>query len=161
MTIIGLTGMRITTFEERMVSNTKDKHTAFEAAEAAMMGGETYVEDNVVTLGTFDGDGSDGMYDDTLEEIWKVVDWDSSVTANTNEAFDHSIFGSTYGVNTSPRYVIQHYATFSQDGDKLNLDNYGQGIGAGEINMFRVTSRGTGGNDDTVVILQSTYGKQL
>ena len=161
MTLIGLTGMRITTFEERMASNTKDKHMAFEAAESALMDGETYIDNNVIAIGAFDTDGSDGLYDDSIEEIWQAIDWDGTDPGNTNEALVYSAFGSSYGIGTSPKYVLEQYASLTAEVDNLNLDNYGQGTGAGQVEMFRVTARGTGGSDSTVVIIQSTYGKQL
>lgn len=165
MTLIGLTGMSMTTVEEKMSSNSKDKHTAFEAAEAAIMDSEQFIENNVITTGNFDTDGSDGLYADSTygnnEGIWRVVDWPGTDIANTNEALIYSAFDSSYGITTSPKYVIEHYATIVADVDVLNQPMYGQTTGAGVIDMFRLTARGTGGSDNSVVILQTTYGKQL
>ena len=161
MTLIGLTSMQGTTLEERMAGNTRDRHLAFEAAEAAMEGAEDFIENNVIAIGFFDGDGTDGLYDDSIEDLWKSVDWDGTDTGNDNEAQSYGAFDSTYKIKTSPKYVIQHYATVVSDVDQLNLDNYGQGTGAGETELFRITVRGTGGSDNAVVMLQSTYGKRL
>ncbi len=161
LTLIGLTGMRMTTFEEKMAGNTKDKNTAFQAAEAALMAGENDIENNVIATGVFDADGRDGFYDDAHEKIWNLIDWDSTDSGNDNEAKTYSVFNSTYKVKTSPKYVIEHYGSVISENDSLNLGNYNDGTGAGVTEMFRVTARGTGLNDNTTVFLQTTYGKKL
>jgi len=161
LTLIGLTGMRMTTFEEKMAGNTKDKNTALQAAEAALMTAETYIENNIITTGVFDTDGTDGLYDDSNEKIWNLVDWSGTDSGNDNEVLVYSAFDSTYKVKTSPKYIIEHYASNMDEADSLNLDNYGAGTGAGATEMFRITARGTGLNDNTTVILQTTYGKKL
>jgi type IV pilus assembly protein PilX len=161
LTLIGLTGMRMSTFEEKMSGNLKDKHVAFEAAEAALMVAEADIEANIISTGTFDTDGTDGLYDDRNEQIWKLIDWNSTDSTNDNEAIEYSAFDSAYKVNKEPRYVIEHYATVREATDTLNLGNYNTTTGAGETEMFRITARGTGSNDSAVVILQTTYGKKL
>jgi len=161
LTLIGLTGMQMTTFEEKMAGNLKDKNSAFQAAEAALMAAETNIENNVITTGIFDTDGTDGFYDDSKEEIWKLVDWEGTDSGNDNEVITYSAFDSTYKVTSSPKYVLEHYASVMDEIDGLNLDNYGAGTGAGVTEMFRITARGTGLNDNTRVILQTTFGKRL
>ena len=161
LTLIALTGMQMTTFEEKMAGNLKDKNTAFQAAEAALMAAETNIQNNIITTGIFDDDGTDGLYDDSKEEIWKLLDWAGTDSGNNNEVITYSVFDSTYKVTTSPKYVLEHYASVMDDVDSLNLDNYGAGTGAGVAEMFRTTARGTGLNDSTRVILQTTYGKKL
>jgi type IV pilus assembly protein PilX len=161
LTLIGITGMKMTTFEEKMAGNTKDKNAAFQAAEAALMAAETNIENNIITTGIFDTDGTDGFYDDSNEKIWNLVDWEGTDSGNDNEAIVYSAFNSTYKVTTSPKYVIEHYASVMDAVDSLNLDNYGSGTGAGVTEMFRITARGTGLNDNTTVLLQTTYGKRL
>ena len=161
LTILGLSGMRMTAFEEKMSGHAKDKHTAFEAAEAALLAAETFIDTNVITVGNFDTDGTDGLYDDSNEEIWKLVDWAGNDSSNDNEAIVHSTFNSTYKVNTSPKYIIEYYGSVVDASDATNLGNYGAGVGAGQTELFRITARGTGATDNAVVILQATYGKRL
>lgn len=162
MTLVGITGLQTTTLEERMAGNMRDRALAFESAESALRFAEDFIEANVVSLGAFDDDGSDGLYDDTVpqdqdKEIWEVVDWmDSGSSSNKAIAAD-----KLDGVASAPRFVIQHYGSIQIDVDKTNLDNYGTGLGAGEVQMFQITARGTGGSDNAVVVLQATYGKLL
>ena len=161
LTLIGLTGMQMTSFEEKMSGNTKDKHVAFEAAEAALLTAQTFVNDNIITVGNFDTDGSDGLYDNSHEKIWQIIDWTGNDGTNDNEAIEYSAFNSTYKVKSSPNYVIEYYGSVLDDYDETNLDNYGAGVGAGQTELFRITARGTGTSDNAVVILQTTFGKRL
>ena len=161
LTLVSITGAQMTTLEEKMASNSRDKHTAFEAAEAGLLGGEEYIEDVVISLAAFDTTGTDGLYDNSMDNIWEEVDWHGADSGNNNEVIAYSDINSTHNVKTSPEFVVQHYASIEADADTLNLDNYGQGTGSGDVEMFRVTARGTGGSDNAAVILQSTYGKRL
>jgi type IV pilus assembly protein PilX len=161
LTLLGITGAQNALFEEKMASNVRDKNMAFEAAEAALIAGENYIQKNVISTGPFDSDGSDGLYNNAIENIWQKVDWTGNDTGNSNEVIVYVDLNSAHKIKTSPKYVIQHYGTIVSEEDKLNLDNYGQGTGAGEVEMFRVTARGTGGSNDATVVLQTTYGKRL
>lgn len=100
------------------------------------------------------------MYDDSaaFSQIWTVVDWAGDDAGNPNETLAYS---GDVGTATAPRFVIQHYDTVVATADQLNLDNYGQGTGSGAIGLFRVTARGTGGNNETPVVLQTTYAHQI
>lgn len=163
MTIIGVTSMRTTIMEERMAGNMRDRMLAFESAEAGLKFAQDFIESNVVSLGSFDDDGSDGLYDDSVPQdktknIWEVIDWTGSDAGNNNKAISGS---AMTGINTAPRFVIQHYGSIEVEVDKTNLSGYGQNTGAGEVQMFQITARGTGGSNNAVVILQSTYGKLL
>jgi type IV pilus assembly protein PilX len=159
MTLLGIAGMRSTTLEERMAGNMRDHHRAFEAAEATLRGAERFIDSTIISSRPFDTNGSDGLYNDADPRIWESVDWTGSTTnANNNESLPYTAFTPS---PTRPRFVIQHYATVQEQADKLNLDNYGQGTGAGATELFRITARGTGGSDSAAVILQTTYGKKL
>lgn len=170
LTIIGITSLRNTALEERMAGNLRDRQIAFEAAEAAIRGAETYIDDNVITLAGFDTSGDDGLYAEDVdlngdgdvnaedEAIWRFVDWSTSGDALE---YTYGAVGESGGPASNPRYVIQHYGTVTAEEDTLNIGNYGEGTGAGNVDLFRITVRATGGSDNAVVILQSSYGKRL
>ena len=159
LTIIGVTGMQTTALEERMAGNMRDKALAFESAEAALRDAETFM-DTVFTLGAFNADGSDGYYDDSILKIWEEVDWDGADGGNTNKAVTatSSIPGVAQG-----QYVIQYIADSEEEdvSGGHNLINIGQGTGAGNSSIFRITARGTGASGNAVVILQTIYGRKL
>ena len=156
LTILGVTSMQSTNLEERMAGNMRDQNLAFEAAEAALRDAEEFL-DTVATTGAFDTDGSDGLYDDTIQEVWNTIDWTGAATG-TNGYIQADNIGTGQGLGTAPKYVIQHIVSVGEEADQTNLDNYGQGTGAGKTGLFRVTARGTGGSDNSVVILQTVFG---
>ena len=44
----------------------------------------------------------------------------------------------------------------------MNMSGYGDNKGTGDVTIFRITARGTGGNADSAeVILRSNYGRIL
>jgi type IV pilus assembly protein PilX len=162
MTLIGITSLRTTTMEERMAGNMRDRLLAFESAEAGLRFAETYIRNFVFTLGSFDQDGSDGLYSDaplvTGKEIWEVIDWSGVDSSNSYKA---RVADKLDGINTAPKFVVQYYGSIELQADLLNLNNYGTGVGAGEVQMFMITVRATGGSDNAAVVLQTSYGKLL
>ncbi|HEC17809.1 MAG TPA: hypothetical protein ENI97_00505 [Gammaproteobacteria bacterium] len=159
MTLLGVSSMRTSVMEEKMAGNMRDNELAFQAAEAALRAAEKHIKDNIISTTAFDNDGSDGLYDNSDERIWENINWTNA------DSLEYTGFDSTTttGVNVSsaPRYVIQHLTSVGSASAKLNQSNYGQGTGAGEVQAFTITARGTGGSDNAVVYLQSTYGKRL
>lgn len=159
LTIIGVTGMKTTALEERMAGNMRDKALAFESAEAALRDAEAFME-TVFTLGAFNSDGSDGYYDNSVADLWREVDWSGSDGSNTKKAV--TVPTSIPGVEPG-QYIIE-YISDSEDEDVsggVNLSNIGQGTGAGNTSIFRVTARGTGASGTSAVIIQSIYGRKL
>lgn len=155
LTILGVSGMRTAVLEEKMAGNMRDSQLAFQAAEATLKQAEQYIDENIVSIVNFDTDGSDGLYSTDIYQPWNNIAWDSS------DSLEYTDFDSDYSVKASPRFIIQHLVSQKNDIDDLNLNNYGQGTGAGRIEMFVITARATGISGKSVVTLQSTYGKRL
>ncbi|MDT8385073.1 MAG: PilX N-terminal domain-containing pilus assembly protein [Gammaproteobacteria bacterium] len=156
MTLLGLSGMRTSVMEEKMAGNMRDSELAFQAAEAALRAAESLIQTNVISTAAFDANGADGFYNNADSRIWESIDWTDS------SSLEYSAFDTgAAGITTPPRYVIQHLASVGSAADKLNLGNAGQGTGAGTVETFTITARGTGGSDSAVVYLQSTFGKRL
>ncbi|WP_455374913.1 pilus assembly PilX family protein [Kaarinaea lacus] len=155
LTILGVSGMKTSLLEEKMAGNLKDTQLAFQAAEATLKQAEQYIEQNVVSISSFDNDGSDGLYDKSTERPWESISWSNS------DSIEYSDFDSNYSITSPPRFIVQHLVSQTNNIDELNLDNYGQGTGAGRVEMFLITARATGSSGKSVVTLQSTYGKRL
>ena len=155
LTILGVSGMKSAVLEEKMAGNMRDSQLAFQAAEATLREAEQYIESNIVSTANFDTNGSDGLYNKSIHKVWNTINWTSG------DSLEFTNFSSSYAINTPPRYIIQHVASQLSNIDNLNMDNYGQGTGAGRIEMFLITARATGNSGSTVVMLQSTYGKRL
>lgn len=155
LSVLGLTSVQTSILEERMAGNTRDKELAFQSAEATLRYAEKYIDDNIISTVNFDTDGSDGFYDRSYEHIWNTLTWDD------DDSLEYTDFDASYKVKQPPRFVIQHVATSSSTISSVNLDNYGQGTGSGRIEIFLITARATGATNNSIVTLQTTYGKRL
>lgn len=154
LTIIGLTGVQVTSLEEKMAGNSKDQNLAFQVAEAAIRAGEANIE-SIVALPAFNG--SNGLYgsDDG------TYDFDSSSAWSTSSSIEFDS-GFSY-ITTQPRYYIKHLSTSedSSSGASINVGGYGETTAGTAVSYFTITSRGTGGRDSSQIFLQSYYGKRF
>lgn len=158
LTILGVTSMRTTQLEERMAGNARDRHVAFEAAEAALVDAEQYVQ-TIVTKNPFDTDGSDGLYEDSsaIGKIEDYVDWTGATP--TKGFLTATNISTSDGVATPPKYVIQLIPTNTSIGaDNINIGNINESALKTGTTLVRITARGTGGSDNSVVFLQSVFG---
>ncbi len=151
LTLIGVSGMQSTVLEERMASNTRERNIAFQAAESALRDAETYI-DGITTTGDFDGTA--GLFSDTQDE----PDYTSAATwsDNATSVAANNVPGSA----SAPRYFIKRFGTITGTQGAMNITNYGDNKGSGDVTTFRITARGVGGNNDSAeVILRSYYGR--
>ena len=171
MTLLAVSSMQTTTLQSRMSANMHNKHLAFEAAEAALSDAEDYIRASVNNPGlldaTFVSPGVSGYYDNSVTEIWNVVDWKGDDVGNTNEAIDAntSIAGALQA-----SYVIELLTTNATQAAKpdkkdvsggFEVGSYGKSTPPSDSRLFRITARGVGAVDTSVVILQAVYNKNL
>jgi type IV pilus assembly protein PilX len=151
VTMIAAGSMRGTILEEKMAGNSRDRNLAFQAAESAVREGEILIE-NVASLGGFSGTG--GLYGrtDTAPDYTAEATW-------TNPS-RHIYADANYGAYAAPQYFIKQFTTVSGTEGALNLSGYGDNKGTGDVTIFTITGRGTGGSADSAeVILRSYYGR--
>jgi type IV pilus assembly protein PilX len=143
LTLIVVASMRTTILEEKMAGNVRDRDLAFQAAEAALRAAEL-----VLTGATPPTFSASGPYLSALnrpDAFWYSYVW----TAGTNSV---AYSPTPNGAAAAPRYVIETMPAIS-------------GAGSGSLKfsalsdsgVYKITSRGVGGNPNTVVMLQSTY----
>ena len=157
LTLLGVSSIQTTSLEQVMARNAVDSNLAFQAAEAALLDGEDYVE-GLVATNAFNAAGASasGLYNDAgpgIQPNWLAIDWD---VANFRLA-DTAITG----VVNQPRYIVEFVTVVVPQTDVLNLDNIGQDAGLGRTQIFRVTARGEGGTANARAMIQSTYGKRF
>lgn len=151
MTIIGVTAMQTTTFEEMMAGNMRDRNLAFQAAETAMRDAETLIA-GAWTTAVFNGTG--GLYGENDTD----PDYDATPspwTGGSSVALGSPPSPSSAtisGVFAQPSYYIRLVGT---DGSR-NIGVYGSPRG---VTTFRITARGVGGTSAAQVHLQSYYGR--
>ncbi len=151
LTLVGVSAMQNTLLEEKMAGNVKDRNLAFQNAESAVREAELFIE-GVVSLGNFNGSG--GLYGLTDAE----PDYGAAATWNTSG--NHVQSPNDFGAYASPRYFIKQHTIVSGADAALNLSGYGDNKGSGDITIFNITARGTGGGQDTAeVILRTYYGR--
>jgi len=154
MIIIGMAGMRTTTLEEKMSANLRDKTIAFQAAESSLREAETIIE-SLVQLSQFNDAGTGGYYSstDSLDSPWETIDWGEGTIIIEGQAITESA--------AAPRYIIEHFTEVSSGGNSYNLANYGQDVGAGDFEIFRITAMGIGASSTSRMMIQEHYGKRL
>ena len=152
VTLIAVSSMQGTIMEEKMAGNTRDRNLAFQTAESSLREAETYV-DGLASMGTFTGSG--GLYGLTDSEPYYATSTTWSDTLN------HVVGSAPHGSYDAPRYFIKLY-TIVKGGNAgaLNMSGYGDNKGTGDITIFKVTARSTGGSADSAeVMLRSYYGR--
>ena len=164
ITVLGLSSVQTTSLQERMARNARDSNLAFLAAESALKDAAKLIEslDSLeAALGIPPGgcqnspEAADGYYYSkayNCRQNWEAIDWvegTGSIEALTD----------VEGVFAQPRYIIEHVKTLSAFEDRLNLTNIGEELGAGRVQVFRVTAYGTGGTQSARAMIQSTYGR--
>lgn len=149
LTIIGISSIRGTDLQERMAGNARDHNVAFQAAEAAVRSGESYLS------GTSIGPYSSGVgYHEDLTGpnspvFWAKADWNSkSVKLADN---------SLKAVSDQPSYAIEQLKV------SISPGNYGSGIdqrsldSMAEKEVYRVTGRGLGSTENSEALIQTTF----
>ncbi len=145
MTLLGLAAMQSTTLQEKMAGNLSNRNLAFQASEAALREGESFLMSS--SLPAFDG--TNGLYQPLAAP--QSVDWSSSTaskefTGNLQDQDGLSL------VAESPRYLIEDLGAVESDSASLTA-----GTAVSDFNMYRITARGVGSTTAAQVILQSTY----
>lgn len=168
LSILGVSSMTSSTMEERMSSNVRDRHVAFQAAEAALRAAEREVES-----GTFNTDGEIDFFDNRAPDASDVcknglcncgdvtaaclddnTDYWSNATVNAwNISTRHRTYAITYAeVAAKPKYIIEFMGYVKPVGE---TNTYVPVLGDPE--MFRITALGFGRSLNARVMLQSTY----
>lgn len=156
LTMIGITAMKTSTFEERMAFNLQDSNLAFQAAESALREAERRI-DAKTTLphelpcpAAEDGGcssveiliSSSTNFDDVSDfEQMSYTDW----SANGQE-----IANSVDGTAANARYIIREVRFVP---DSLNV---GHGVPPGRY-LYEITAVGVGETDRAEKVLQSTF----
>jgi type IV pilus assembly protein PilX len=152
MTLIGLTGIGTSTLEEKMAGNTRDQALAFQAAEAALRDGEDYFNNTIVSATSAFNGSIAGLYPkDSHPDVLAASTWDNARIYS----------GTIDGVKEKPRYIIEFLGPITDATTDININNYGEATGLGNLTAVRVTARATGGTGNSVVVVQSNFSKRI
>ena len=146
MTLIGITGVQVTSLEEKMAGNTRDRNLAFQSAEAALRAAEgsiaTAVKDSV--LSAFEAQFTGHPY----YPIGSTIPTDMLSGESESWGSAVSYTGTLEGVAEAPKYIIERLTYTKPD------------VSAPMRHYFRITARGKGGTANAIVVLQSIYEVQ-
>ena len=151
ITLIAVGSMKNTILEEKMAGNIRDRNLAFQATESAVREAELFVA-GIASLGGFDGTGGLYRQTDIEPDFYDMTTW--------NDATKYIVAIEGYGAYDAPRYYIKHFTTVVGQEGAMNLSGYGDNKGTGDVTIFKITGRGTGGGSDSAeVVLRSHYGR--
>ena len=151
LSLIGVAAFTVSTQEERMAGNSRDRIRAFEAAEAALRDCEDFVAANGAAAFT----GSSGMYQAP----------GSSASPTVTEGQPEAFWQDTAKVRQLPsRYATDNNNAFPPScvAEKFTLPNASWQLGTpftstNSVTVAHVTAHGYGANRNTVVALESYY----
>ncbi|OQW79566.1 MAG: hypothetical protein BVN35_01645 [Proteobacteria bacterium ST_bin11] len=141
LTIIGVTGTNVTSLEEKMAGNMRDRNLAFQAAESALQAGETWLNTHAFSCSKNNGrfnprDKDCNSATAETVEVWDSIDWSTDSVAYS---------GVLSNLSANPRYIIEDLGCLPAPAACPGIHNY------------RITARATGGSTDAIVMLQSIY----
>ena len=164
LTILGVAAMQNALMEEKTAGNVQDSSVALQAAEAALREGELLLQEPVLP----EFDGTSGLYPPPSPgdpPRWMTIDWvgigdDEDDDDDDDDDDDASTVRTYRGFEDAPgslsrvtaRYIIEELPLVRSPGESLSTDTP-----LDNVRLYRITARGTGIRDGTVVILQSTY----
>ncbi len=151
LTLIGVAAMSTSALEERMAGNMVDKNYALQAAESALLAGELWIINQGVLPGFSPPQPNDGLH---LPSTGQYPVWDETtgVWAGT-DVINYVGLGK---VKTQPKFIIEYMGKSPTSKAKGTGSGYGAASNP-EIDVFRITARGTGGTNDAVTMVQSTF----
>lgn len=155
LTILGVASMSTTSMQERMAANEHDRQIAFQAAEAALREGESFVQSNTMDPTMFNNSCTGGLCDCSDAALGCPVYWTDTTLDVWNTAARHKTYSVTYTqVAAQPEYIIEFMGYTDPGG---TAPGYVPTVG--DPMMFRITAIGTGQSPNAKVMLQSTYKK--
>jgi type IV pilus assembly protein PilX len=154
LTLLSITAARMSSLEERMSGNLRDRSLAVQAAERALRDAEMDIRDSgrVTGLTNFDANctnglcynGASGSVNGTnwnVTPVWSIADM---TMAPSVEYGSQTASGAIAGVSSDPRYLIE--------GIRKNQSGGGQ-----PAHFYRITVRAQGANPNTVVWMQELF----
>ena len=118
-----------------------------------LRGAETFIEsqaDDSAFNATGGGLYAQGTSDDDIEPAPFGTTWDDDNSRVLSSA--------PAGVTSAPRYMIKKVGESGGEGS-LNIGGYGETDLTQKSVIYRITGRGTGGNDTTQTVLRSHYAR--
>lgn len=152
LTILGLTTMQSTRTEVSMAGNLREYGITFNAAEAGLSNAESFV----------DGTISKNVYTDPDSGLYYKTDEDPDYFSNATWIASQDASITLPHVVEQPKFVVKYLGDRSQnEAASLNIGGYGSGQPGITVSNFRITAKGFGQTNHSVLYVQSNYGKEF
>lgn len=157
VTLLALSVVSTSVFEERMAGNTRDRSLAFESAEYALREAQDFLSNPVLPSFSATG-GSGGHYRDldtsvggvTEEVYWRDTHgWDDTPPKAVVAAKADGVLSG----QEQPKYVIEEFPAISCAGYSKKWPP------PPPRNVYKITARAKGQTTESVVILQSWFDR--
>jgi type IV pilus assembly protein PilX len=152
ISIIALSAIRSSNLQEAMAGNMRDRNIAFQAAESALVVGESQV--HVYSAGIV----CTGQSTCHLRNAQPFQPPEQSVIYLSDDDFENLARASELeleGVEEAPVYMIEELSLFTpNDGGPLE-----KGSGITNLVPYRITAKGKGLGAETTAIVQSIYNR--
>lgn len=155
LTILGVGALNTTVLQEKMAGNSKEKNTAFQSAESALLAGEDWINQQI-SKPVFPNNATGLYLPDT------TVDWQITVLKGTANLVVYpstptqAVSGGLGSVAAQPKYLIEDLGEVPEVGGSKVLPGAYKGKGN---TILRVTSKGVGGTTAAQAIVQSNYAR--
>lgn len=151
VTLMGLTTMKTSVLQEKMSGANSDRSLAFQSAELALRDAERHVKDSLSPASGFVDGCAAGLCLPPTDGTSAVdtLNWDSASAATYGAGTQAPALG---GVAAQPKYIIElMYKMQPPLGNSASVKALGT--------PYRITALGFGKQQQTRVVLQSTYYK--
>ena len=161
MTMLGLTAVQVTTQQERMAGNLRDRNIAFQAAESALREGESALIRCVID---FNGNGAFDVEANSVDALAFIASAATEQWTEDNsflfDDFDDACtepktHGDFFQAAVAPRFFLERQPPVGGSSLEVGVSK--------DIQVTKVTSRGVGasrgvdGRGVAVVVLQSSF----
>lgn len=154
LTLIGITAMKTSTFEERMAFNLQDSNLAFQAAESALREAERTIDAKTALPHELPcpDDGGCSSIEVLISSSTAFDDVDDfrSMSYSSWVSNGQEISNAVSGTAANARYIIREVRFVP---DSLNV---GHGVPPGRY-LYEITAIGVGETDRAEKVLQSTF----
>ncbi|HSC67492.1 MAG TPA: PilX N-terminal domain-containing pilus assembly protein [Cellvibrio sp.] len=155
LTIIGLASIRGSELQEQMAGNMRDHNQAFQASEAALRYGESYL--NGASISQYSSTTKTGYFADLNKTgapyprpvVWTADQWKNTGTTLAQDTLSNLALQPAFAIE---QVLVSPLA--SNQGGAVDIESLDK---MAELEYYRVTSRGVGGTVDSEVVLQSTF----
>jgi len=151
LTLLGVNAVSVNSVQQKISHNLIDQEYSFQAAEAALRSGEAWIMglNNLPVPSNTCATQPCILTQDPIRqaELQNSIWWAANAAVYNDTALSN--------LQSQPRFIVE-YSRFNAGDNTI-----GHGYGLGGMHYFQVTARGTGGTNNSKVILQTSVARKF